>query len=285
MDRRQVLAAGLLAAASRGASAAIQSGSRAPAKDGRLLRQSVARWCHSSLSIENLIELVKTTRLDGIDLLDPPDIEKVRAAKLACPVANGPTTISDGLNRLENHDAILKRAEELFPKISEAGAPLVIVFAGDRRGLGDDTGLENCAAGLKRLLPLAQKCNLGVAMEMLNSRVDHKDHMGDHTEWGVRLCESVGDKRFGLLYDIYHMQIMEGDVIRTIQKASPWILHYHTAGVPGRGPLDAQQELNYQAIMRAIVATGYHGFIGHEFMPAKDTKAELRAAIAACAGD
>ena len=123
------------------------------------------------------------------------------------------------------------------------------------------------------------------AMELLNSRIDHKDHMGDHTAWGLQLCEAVNDHRFGLLFDIYHMQIMEGDVIRSIQKAAPWILHYHTAGVPGRGPLDTQQELYYPAIMRAIVATGYRGFIGHEFMPSKDPKAELRAAIAACAGD
>ena len=293
MDRRQVLAAGLLAAAVRSAHAvdpcagntAAQFGSRAPKDDGRLLRQSVARWCLGSMPIEQVIDLAKSVRLDGVELLDPPDIQKVRAAKLACPVANGPTTIADGLNRIEHHDDIMKRAEVLFPQISSAGAPLVIVFAGDRRGLDDAKGLENCVTGLKRLLPIAQKSNLGVVMELLNSRVDHKDHMGDHTAWGLQLCEAVADHRFGLLFDIYHMQIMEGDVIRSIQKAAPWILHYHTAGVPGRGPLDTQQELYYPAIMRAIVATGYRGFIGHEFMPSRDAKAELKAAIAACAGD
>ncbi len=293
IDRRQILAAGLLAAAVRGAHAVDlpksntmeQFGTRAPKDDGRLLRQSVACWCLGSMTIEQVIDLAKSVRLDGIDLLDPPDIQKVRAAKLACPVANGPTTIADGLNRLENHDDIMKRAEILFPKISSAGAPLVIVFTGNRVGLDDAKGLQNCVAGLKRLLPIAQKSNLGVVMELLNSRIDHKDHMGDHTAWGLQLCEAVNDHRFGLLFDIYHMQIMDGDVIRTIQKAAPWILHYHTAGVPGRGPLDTQQELYYPAIMRAIVATGYRGFIGHEFMPSKDSKAELRAAIAACSGD
>lgn len=286
MNRRQVLAAGLLAAAARGVEAApFQSSKRGALDDGRLLRQSVARWCLGSMSIEQVIELCKSVHLDGIDLLDPSDIEKVRAAKLSCPVANGPTTIADGLNRLEHHDDILKRAEVLFPKISNAGAPLVIVFAGDRRGLDDAQGLENCKVGLKRLLPIAQASHLGVVMEMLNSRIDHKDHMGDHTNWGVKLCEMVGDKRFGLLFDIYHMQIMEGDVIRTIQTAAPWILHYHTAGVPGRGPLNSKQELYYPAIMRAIVATGYRGFVGHEFMPSKDPKADLREAISACIGD
>ncbi len=292
MDRRQVLAVGLLAAAARGAhavsvtvEAAPQSKGLSAKDDERLLRQSVARWCLNAMTIEQVIDLAKSVRLDGIDLLDPAEIQKVRAAKLACPVANGPTTIADGLNRLEHHDDILKRADILFPQISAAGAPLVIVFAGNRRGLDDVQGLQNCVTGLKRLLPIAQKSNLGVVMELLNSRVDHKDHMGDHTDWGLQLCETVGDHRFGLLFDIYHMQIMEGDVIRSIQKAAPWILHYHTAGVPGRGPLDTQQELYYPAIMRAIVATGYRGFIGHEFMPSKDPKAELRAAIAACAGD
>ena len=292
MDRRQVLAVGLLAAAARGAhavsvtvEAAPQSKGLSAKDDERLLRQSVARWCLNAMTIEQVIDLAKSVRLDGIDLLDPAEIQKVRAAKLACPVANGPTTIADGLNRLEHHDDILKRADILFPQISAAGAPLVIVFAGNRRGLDDVQGLQNCVTGLKRLLPIAQKSNLGVVMELLNSRVDHIDHMGDHTDWGLQLCETVGDHRFGLLFDIYHMQIMEGDVIRSIQKAAPWILHYHTAGVPGRGPLDTQQELYYPAIMRAIVATGYRGFIGHEFMPSKDPKAELRAAIAACAGD
>ncbi len=293
MERRQVLAAGLLAAAARGAHgahacaplSAAQFGSRTPKDDGRLLRQSVARWCLNSMPIEQAIDLAKSVRLDGIELLDPADIQKVRAAKLACPVANGPTTIADGLNRLEHHDDIMKRAENLFPQISEAGAPLAIVFAGDRRGLDDANGLQNCVIGLKRLLPIASKSNLGVVMELLNSRVDHKDHMGDRTAWGLQLCEAVGDHRFGLLFDIYHMQIMEGDVIRTIQKAAPWILHYHTAGVPGRGPLDTKQELYYPAIMQAIAATGYRGFIGHEFMPNKDSKAELRTAIAACTGN
>ena len=292
MDRRQVLAVGLLAAAVRGAHAVSVTAEATPQSRGlsaqdeeRLLRQSVARWCLNAITIEQVIDLAKSVRLDGIDLLDPADIQKVRAAKLACPVANGPTTIADGLNRLEHHDDIIKRAEILFPQISAAGAPLVIVFAGNRRGLDDVQGLQNCVTGLKRLLPIAQKSNLGVVMELLNSRVDHKDHMGDHTDWSLQLCEAVGDHRFGLLFDIYHMQIMEGDVIRSIQKAAPWILHYHTAGVPGRGPLDTQQELYYPAIMRAIVATGYRGFIGHEFMPSKDPKAELRAAIAACAGD
>ena len=292
MDRRQVLAVGLLAAAARGAHAVSVAAEAAPqsrgffAKDDeRQLRQSVARWCLNAMTIEQVIDLAKSVRLDGIDLLDPADIQKVRAAKLACPVANGPTTIADGLNRLEHHDDILKRAEILFPQISAAGAPLVIVFAGNRRGLDDVKGLQNCVTGLKRLLPIAQKSNLGVVMELLNSRIDHKDHMGDHTAWGLQLCEAVNDHRFGLLFDIYHMQIMDGDVIRTIQKAAPWILHYHTAGVPGRGPLDTQQELYYPAIMRAIVATGYRGFIGHEFTPSKDSKAELRAAIAACSGD
>jgi hydroxypyruvate isomerase len=199
-------------------------------------------------------------------------------------VANGPSTIRKGLNRLEQHDEIVRRAEDLFPRIAKAGCGRVIVFAGDRAGLDDATGLANCAVGVRRLLPLAETNGLEVVMELLNSKVDHKDHMGDHAAWGLKLCETVGSPRFGLLFDVYHMQIMDGDIIRTLTSNVQWIRHIHTAGVPGRGPLAPTQELNYRAIVSALFQAGYRGFIGHEFMPSADAESELKLAVADCLG-
>ena len=290
MDRRAFIAAGVGSAAAMAAMAAgsverapqAAAGTKPP--DGGRLPQSVCRWCLSSLNLDAVCDLAKRCGVSSVELLDPPDIEQVRDRGLQCAVANGPCSIRKGLNRLEHHDGIVQRAQELFPRIATAGCGRVIVFAGDREGLDDETGLRNCVTGLQRLLPLAESNGLEVVLELLNSKVDHKDHMGDRTAWGFRLCQAVGSARFGLLFDVYHMQIMDGDVIRTVTANRPWIRHIHTAGVPGRGPLGAEQELNYPAIVRALHAAGYRGFIGHEFMPSSDAEAELKAAVAACLG-
>jgi hydroxypyruvate isomerase len=186
-------------------------------------------------------------------------------------------------NRLEYHDALVPAYEAHLQATAEASFPNLICFSGNRDGMSDTQGLDNCAVGLKRIMPLAEKLGVTVCMELLNSRVNHKDYMCDRTEWGVELCKRVGSDRFKLLYDIYHMQIMEGDVIATIQRHHQYIGHYHTAGVPGRHELDENQELFYPAIMRAVMDTGYQGYLGQEFIPrGPDPMAALRAGVEVC---
>ena len=286
MDRRQFIATGVGTAAalvSRGVAA--QPRADEPTSDaGTRLPQSVCRWCFPKHSLTDLCAMAKRCSVQSVELLDPEDIERVRESGLQCAIANGPCTITKGLNRLEQHDAIVRKAETLFPQIAKAGCGLVIVFAGNRDGLDDTTGLWNCNVGLRRLIPIAEANNLQIAMELLNSRVDHKDHMGDRVKWGIELCHTVTSVSFGLLYDIYHMQIMDGDITRTMCDNWKWIKHVHTAGVPGRGPLGPNQELNYRSIIRALHGAGYRRYIGHEFMTQGDAEADLKAAVAECLG-
>jgi hydroxypyruvate isomerase len=251
---------------------------------GTRLPQSVCRWCFPKHSLTDLCAMATRCDVQSVELLDPEDIERVRESGLQCAIANGPCTITKGLNRLEQHDAIVRKAETLFPQIAKAGCGLVIVFAGNRDGLDDTTGLWNCNVGLRRLIPIAEANNLQIAMELLNSRVDHKDHMGDRVKWGIELCHTVTSVSFGLLYDIYHMQIMDGDITRTMCDNWKWIKHVHTAGVPGRGPLGPNQELNYRSIIDALYGAGYRRYIGHEFMTQGDAEADLKAAVAECRG-
>jgi hydroxypyruvate isomerase len=220
--------------------------------------------------------------LESIELLDPADWPVVRRAGLTCAMANGSTTARDGFNRLENHARYVPSMIERIKACADAGLPNVICFSGDRAGLSDEEGLANCAAGLKQIVGTAEKGGVTVCMELFNSKVDHKDYQCDHTAWGVELVKRVGSERFKLLYDIYHMQIMEGDVIRTIQDNHAFIGHYHTGGVPGRHEIDDTQELNYPAIMRAIKATGFTGFVAQEFVPARDPLTSLREAVKLC---
>ena len=286
MDRRQFIATGVgtaAALASRGAAA--QTRADEPKSDaGARLPQSVCRWCFPKHGLTDLCAMARRCNVQSVELLDPEDIERVRENGLQCAIANGPCTITKGLNRLEQHDAIVRKAETLFPQIAKAGCGLVIVFAGNRDGLDDTTGLWNCNVGLRRLIPIAEANNLQIAMELLNSKVDHKDHMGDRVKWGIELCHTVTSVGFGLLYDIYHMQIMDGDITRTMCDNWKWIKHVHTAGVPGRGPLGPNQELNYRSIIDALYGAGYRRYIGHEFMTQGDAEADLKAAVAECRG-
>jgi hydroxypyruvate isomerase len=286
MDRRQFIANGVgtaTALASRGVAA--QPRADEPKSDaGTRLPQSVCRWCFPKHGLTDLCAMARRCNVQSVELLDPEDIERVRENGLQCAIANGPCTITKGLNRLEQHDAIVRKAETLFPQIAKAGCGLVIVFAGNRDGLDDTTGLWNCNVGLRRLIPIAEANNLQIAMELLNSKVDHKDHMGDRVKWGIELCHTVTSVRFGLLYDIYHMQIMDGDITRTMCDNWKWIKHVHTAGVPGRGPLGPNQELNYRSIIDALYGAGYRRYIGHEFMTQGDAEADLKAAVAECRG-
>jgi hydroxypyruvate isomerase len=197
-------------------------------------------------------------------------------------MANGPSAINRGWNRLENHDEFVPAFEQRIREVAEAGFPNVICFSGNREGMDDEQGLENCVVGLRRIMPAAERLGVTVCMELLNSKVNHPDYMCDHTAWGVELVKRVGSDRFKLLYDIYHMQIMEGDVIRTIQDNHEYIAHYHTAGNPGRHELDETQELFYPAIMRAIKETGFQGFVAQEFIPTREPIAALAEAYATC---
>ena len=247
-------------------------------------RQSVARWCFSTLSIDQLCTEGKRVGLQGIDLLSENEWEVPARHGLRCAIANGPGPITDGWNDPKRHDALVAESERLLPLIAKAGIPQMIVFSGNRRGQSDGEGIRNCVRGLRRILPTAERLGVTVVMELLNSKVDHGDYQADRTTFGVALAEALGSERFKLLYDIYHMQIMEGDVVRTIERYAPYIGHYHTAGVPGRHELDDTQELNYGRIARAIAGTGFRGYVAHEFMPTGTPMKHLGDAVRIFAG-
>jgi hydroxypyruvate isomerase len=206
----------------------------------------------------------------------------VKKYGLTCAMPNGPGGIPEGWNRAEHHDALVKRSEELLPKIAAAGLPSMIVFSGNKGGQSDKDGIEQCAIGLKRIAPLAEKLGVTVQLEILNSKVDHGDYAFDNMRYGVEVMQKVASDRVKILYDIYHAQIMEGDVIRTIRDHKDVIGHYHTGGVPGRHEIDETQELNYAAVCRAIAETGYKGYVAQEFVPTRDPMTSLRQAIEIC---
>ena len=230
------------------------------------IHHSVSAWCYGGVGLEGLCKFCKEIGIESVELLDPNQFEMVKKYGLTCAVCNGPSTITNGWNRVENHEKYLKEFEEAIKVVANHGFPNIITFSGNRNGMSDEEGLENCVKGLKRLMPTAEKYKVTVIMELLNS-VGHKDYMCDHSKWGVEMCKRVGSERMKLLYDIYHMQIMEGNIIDTINRNYEYFGHYHTVGNPGRNEIDDSQELNYSAIMKAIVKTGYKGFVGQEFVP------------------
>ncbi|MDW7648987.1 MAG: TIM barrel protein, partial [Nitrospiraceae bacterium] len=230
------------------------------------IHHSVCKWCYPKVSLEELAIAGKAMGLQSIELLGPGEWETVKKHGLTCaitsnPVKNGLGGITKGFNRLEHHDTLVAAYEELIPLAAKAGLKNVICFSGNRGGMDDESGIKNCATGLKRLMGVCERNQVTLVMELLNSRVDHADYMCDKSAWGVALCKEIGSESFKLLYDIYHMQIMEGDVIATIRKQNAYFAHYHTGGVPGRHEIDETQELNYPAILKAIADTGYKGFV------------------------
>ena len=245
-------------------------------------RHSACRWCYSKIPLEALAREGKRVGLESIELLEPAEWPVVQKEGLTCAMAMGVTRIPEGLNRIEHHAVMVPGMIERIGACADAGIPNVICFSGSRGGMDDGLGLENCAAALRQIVGTAEKRRVTVCMELLNSKVDHHDYMCDHTAWGVELVKRVGSERFKLLYDIYHMQIMEGDVIRTIRENHPYIAHYHTGGVPGRHEIDQTQELNYPAIARAIRDLGYRGFVAQEFVPVRDPITSLAEAITLC---
>jgi hydroxypyruvate isomerase len=252
------------------------------------IRHSVCKWCYSKIPLDDFAKAAKDIGLESVELLDPKDWPTVQKYGLTCALANGTMSIPSGFNRLENHAKYVPSMIERINACADAGIPSVIVFSGNRNDktlgkISDEQGLENCAIGLKQIVGVAEKRGVNIIMELLNSKVNHKDYMCDHTAWGVELVKRVGSERFKLLYDIYHMQIMEGDVIATIRKQNAYFAHYHTGGVPGRHEIDETQELNYPAILKAIADTGYKGFVAQEFIPARpDALGSLRQAVRLC---
>jgi len=285
-SRREVMAMSAAAAAAASLSARLDAADSGPLK-GRV-NHSVCRWCYNKTPMEDLCQASKKIGLTSIDLLSPPDWPLIAKYGLTCAMTNavnvdGIGGIPRAFNRIEHHERLIQGYEDLIPKAAQAGLKNVICFSGNRDGLPDDVGIENCAKGIQRLMALCEKHKVTLVMELLNSKVNHKDYQCDRTEWGVALCKRVGSENFKLLYDIYHMQIMEGDVIATIRKYHPYIAHYHTGGVPGRHEIDETQELHYPAIIKAIVDTGFKGYVAQEFIPARtDVIASLDQGVRIC---
>lgn len=258
--------------------------SKTPTKKVRTFKHSVCRWPYAGKSLEELCEAAVDIGIDSVELLHPSEYETVKSYGLSCAMCSAvPNNLVDGFNDPSLHEKLKAEYFELFPKVAEAGFTNVICFSGNRKGLDDETGLENCARGLEPVVKKAAEYGLTVSMELFNSKIDHPDYQADSTSWGVALCEKLGLDNFKLLYDIYHMQIMEGDIIRTIREHIKYISHFHTGGVPGRNEIDDTQELNYKAIMEAISELGFEGFVGQEFIPTnKDVFTSLKQGVEIC---
>ena len=284
MTRRNAL--GLLAGIAVGGREAV-SGPLTPGTAGPAgrLQQSVSYWPYGRIPLAEFARASKQLGLVAIDLLQPEEWPVVKDAGLVCSMGY-PSKRRDflgrGFNDPANHDLLVGELEATIPLAAAAGVPNVIAMFGNRRGRSDEEGAANCIAGLQRVAGMAERHGVTVCVELLNSKVDHKDYMGDHTAFGVKVVQGVGSPRIKLLYDIYHMQIMEGDVIRTIRDNIAHISHFHTGGVPGRHELDDTQELNWRAVCQAIVATGFTGYLAHEFVPSRDPLTSLGEAVKLC---
>jgi len=247
------------------------------------VHQSVSRWCYKDIPLDQLCAYSAKIGLKGVDLLAVEEWDAPRKVGLICTMGYaGGGTIPEALNRVENHAAIEEAFRKNIPIAAKMGVPNVITFSGNRKGMSDDEGAKNCVIGLNRIKKIAEDNGVTICMELLNSKVNHKDYMCDHTAWGVGVMEQVNSPNVKLLYDIYHMQIMEGDLIHTITDNEKWLGHFHTGGVPGRHELNDQQEVQWDGVMRGIVATGYKGYVAHEFVPTGDPLTSLRQAVDLC---
>jgi hydroxypyruvate isomerase len=279
MDRRTFVQS---AGVGLGAAVLSEASQVKPVQRKLRIKQSVCRWCYSKVPVEDFAKECARLGVQSVDLADAKEWPVYKKFGLVPTMIGGGTTIPDGFNRKENHAGIAERFKGQVQLAVEHGAPSIIVFSGNRKGMSDEEGLENCVIGVKQVMPMAEDKNLLVCMELLNSKVNHPDYMCDHTKWGVELVKRVGSPNFKLLYDIYHMQIMEGDVIRTMKDNLQYIGHLHTGGNPGRNEIDETQELNYKAISQAIVDMGYKGYMAHEFIPKRDPMTSLGEAMDLC---
>jgi len=302
LNRRQILSTGLASAAAAclpfsaksalgqpealvgsGSGQSSPAAAKTPIKRKGRIQQSVSRWCYSKISLDDLCVAAVQMGLKAIDLLQPDEFEVPRKYGLICSMGYvGAGDIPHALNRVENHDAIEAALRKNLPAAVKAGVPNVITFSGNRAGMSDEEGAKNCILGLKRLKPIMEDTPVILNMELLNSKHDHHDYMCDHTDWGVRVVSEVNSPNIKLLYDIYHMQIMEGDLVATIRANHQWLGHFHTGGVPGRHELDGSQEVNWAAVMEGIASTGYKGYVAHEFVPTRDPLTSLREAVDLC---
>lgn len=272
------------------AAATMTMGTTAPETAGKPrtlkgnIRHSVCKWCYPMLSVDELGRAARHMGIESIELLGPDDWPTLARHDLICAMAGMPgrANIPDGWNRPENNAWLTPLYLDYLPKVANAGYPNAIVMSGNRAGLDDEAGLEHCVQGLRTIIPLAERLKVTVCMELLNSKVNHQDYQCDRTEWGVELVRRIGSDHFRLLYDIYHMQIMEGDIIRTIRENHSYIAHYHTGGNPGRNEIDDTQEIFYPAVMRAIVETGFKGFVAQEFIPTRAPLSSLGQAVLIC---
>jgi hydroxypyruvate isomerase len=247
------------------------------------LKQSVSRWCYGKIPMPDLCKAVAALGLTAIDLLEEKDWAIVQDHGLICSMAYaGGGTIPDGLNVRANHDAIVRNFEQKIPIAATHKIPNVITFFGNRRGMADAEAIDNCIEGLNRVKKIGEEHRVTICVELLNSKVDHKDYQGDHTAFGVAVVKAVGSPRVKLLYDAYHMQIMEGDLIRTLRDNREYIAHVHTGGVPGRHELDDTQEVTWKAVSAALVDMGFQGYMAHEFVPTRDPLTSLREAVTLC---
>lgn len=247
------------------------------------IRQAASKWCYSKMSTSDLCAAAKSIGLDGIDLLDPDEFAVPLRHGLICTMGYaGAGTIQSAMNRLENHAAIEANLRKYIPLAASQRVPNVVTFSGNRDGMSDDLGAENTIIGLNRVKHIAEDHGVTICLELLNSKIDHPDYMADRTAWGVQVMSQVNSPHVKLLYDIYHMQIMEGDLVNTIRDNIQWIGHFHTGGVPGRHELNHQQEVQWDDLMRVIAALPFHGYVAHEFIPTGDPITSLREAYQRC---
>lgn len=249
-------------------------------RKGRI-KQAVSRWCFGKIPAAEFYQACVEMGIVGIDLVGPAEWPLLKQFGLVCPCVPS-HSLTKGLNHRENHELCLKQVRESIEATSAAGFPSVVCFSGNRDGISDDEGAAHCVEALKQVAGLAEARNVTLVVELLNSKVDHKDYQADRTAWTVDICKRVGSPRVKVLYDIYHMQIMEGDLVRTIRDNIAWIGHFHTGGNPGRNEIDETQEINYLAVAKAIAESGYQGYVGHEFVPKRDPLTSLRQAVDLC---
>jgi hydroxypyruvate isomerase len=248
------------------------------------INHSVCKWCYGQISLEEFSVVVKSMGIKGIDLIGPKEWPILKKYGLTSSMCNGAEiSLTEGWNDKKYHSTLVDSYLKHIDLVADAGYTNLICFSGNRRAIDDETGMENCLEGLKKILGYAEKKGVIIQMELLNSKVDHQDYMCDNSPWGFELCRRIDSSNFKLLYDIYHMQINEGDVIRTLRENQQFIGHYHTGGVPGRNEIDQTQELFYPAIMKAIVTTGFKGFVAQEFIPKNNNPMQsLENAIRIC---
>ena len=283
ITRREFIAAGTSVGAATLIGLSPRIGVLSPAK----FKLSVTRWPFRQFTLDQLCQMAHQLGIDSVELLEPNEWAIPRKYGLTCAmgyatVPNPETRLTQGFNRVENHAWLIPAYERAISLAAAARVPNVICFSGNRAGQNDDEGRAICARGITPLIPVAERYGVTLCMELLNSKIDHPDYQCDHTAWGVALAKQINSPRFKLLYDIYHMQIMEGDVIRTVSDNIKYIGHFHTGGVPGRHEIDDTQELNYRAVMLAIGEAGFSGYVAQEFVPTKDPRTSLADAIRIC---